>query len=172
VDSFQSAYHQHAFSFWFFLLIVIALVALWVLFVQMKVRRIGTDIDKVFQGASGENTSKMLVDYLTTVRSTAGTVSQVKAEHDQIAQLVPSMIRHIGLVRFSPFHDTGGDQSFTLALLNGKGDGVVLTALHSRTDSRLYAKPIEAGGSAYALTPEERGAMDQALGRSVVETRT
>jgi hypothetical protein len=78
---------------------------------------------------------------------------------------MPSTIRCVGLVRFSPFHDTGGDQSFALALLDGKGDGVVITGLHSRHDSRLYAKPIERNGSSYSLTPEEREAMERAVSR-------
>jgi hypothetical protein len=107
----------------------------------------------------------MLVEYLGIVRSTAATVNRIKAEHDQLAAMMPSVVRHVGLVRFSPFHDTGGDQSFALALLDGRGDGVVVTGLHSRTESRLYAKPIEAGTSRYSLTPEEREAMDRALHR-------
>ncbi len=81
-------------------------------------------------------------------------------------------VRHVGLVRFSPFHDTGGDQSFALALLDGRGDGVVLTGLHSRHDSRLYAKPIEGGSSSYSLTTEEREAMSRALTASRQEVRT
>jgi len=56
-------------------------------------------------------------------------------------------------------------------LLDGKGDGVVLTALHSRSDSRAYAKPIEAGASPYALTPEEIEAIDRAFKRATVPAR-
>jgi hypothetical protein len=92
----------------------------------------------------------------------------MQAQHDDIVHVLPTVIRHVGLVRFSPFHDTGSDQSFALALLDGRQDGVVLTALHSRTDSRLYAKPVERGSSSYSLTPEERDAMDRALSEQEV----
>jgi hypothetical protein len=95
----------------------------------------------------------------------------MQEQHDDIVHILPSVIRHVGLVRFSPFHDTGSDQSFALALLDGRRDGVVITALHSRTDSRLYAKPVERGTSSYSLTPEERDAMDRALaGQEAVST--
>jgi hypothetical protein len=111
----------------------------------------------------------MLADYLAIVRRTASAVDRMKLEHDHVAAVLPSALRHVGLVRFSPFRDTGGDQSFTLALLDGEGDGVVVTALHSRTDSRLYAKPIQRYQSSYALTPEERDAIKRAIHRPAVE---
>jgi hypothetical protein len=110
----------------------------------------------------------MLADYLGTVRATAQSVNQMRAEHEELVRTMPSAIRHVGLVRFSPFHDTGGDQSFALALLDGQQCGVVVTGLHARTDSRLYAKPIDHGASTYSLTPEEREAMEIALERKPV----
>jgi hypothetical protein len=115
---------------------------------------------------TGENTAQLLAEYLGTVRSTAAAMNRLRDEHQEIMRMMPSIVRHVGLVRFSPFHDTGGDQSFALALLDGKGDGVIVTGLHSRTDSRLYAKPVEGWSSAYSLSPEEREAMDRAVGQT------
>lgn len=136
---------------------------------QRRAARLEARIDDLFGDSSDENVGRMLAEYLTTVRGTAATVSRIKAEHDDMAAILPNAIRHVGLVRFSPFHDTGGDQSFALALLNGRGDGVVVTALHSRNDSRLYAKPVEQGSSSYSLSPEEREAMAHAMGREMAE---
>ena len=50
--------------------------------------------------------------------------------------------QRVGLVRFNPFEDTGGNQSFALALLDAEGNGWVLSSLHARTGTRVYAKPI------------------------------
>jgi uncharacterized protein DUF4446 len=72
-------------------------------------------------------------------------------------------IQHIGLVRFNPFQETGGDQSFAVALLDGRGDGVVLSSLHSRAMTRFYAKPIKSGASSGTLSDEESQAVQQAL---------
>lgn len=171
MDSLHSLYLQHSFGMWLGLVAVVLLVALWVLVVQLRSRRLARRIDELFDGLSNENAASMLTEYLRTARYAASSASEVKAQHDELAALMPTVIRHVGLVRFSPFHDTGGDQSFALALLDGKGDGVVLTALHSRTDSRLYAKPIDRGDSAYVLIPEEREAMDRARRGVPVETR-
>jgi len=75
-------------------------------------------------------------------------------------------IRRVGVVRFNPFRESGGDQSFVVALLDDSGAGVVLTGLHNRNDTRVYAKPVDAGVSKYPLSDEEAQAIKTALGRS------
>ncbi len=144
-------------------IIVLLLLAAGYFLLARRTRRIEARFEDLFDNASSDNIARLLADYLGTVRGTAATMQRMKAEHDQMAAMMPTVIRHVGLVRFSPFHDTGGDQSFTLALLDGQGDGVIMTGLHSRSESRLYAKPIERGTSSYTLIPEEREAMDRAV---------
>ena len=75
----------------------------------------------------------------------------------------PGAIQRVGVVRFNPFADTGGDQSFAVALLDGDGSGVVLSALYSRGGVRVYAKPIVGGRSDYHLSNEERQAISRAM---------
>jgi hypothetical protein len=72
----------------------------------------------------------------------------------------------VGLVRFNPFEDTGGNQSFALALLDGNGDGFVVSSLHARAGTRLYAKSIGRGVSDSALSAEEAEALRQAMAKS------
>lgn len=72
-------------------------------------------------------------------------------------------VQKIGLVRFNPFADTGGNQSFSLALLDGNDNGVVISSLHSREFTRVYAKPIKEGkGLGYQLSTEEIEAIKNA----------
>lgn len=163
MSGFHSTFDHSAFLFWLALAVILVLVAVWTARTRRSVQSLEARIDDLFGGLSSENTARMLTEYLTTVRSTAAAVSRIQEEHGRIAAVMPGVVRHVGLVRFSPFHDTGGDQSFALALLDGKRDGVVVTGLHSRSDSRLYAKPIQGGSSEYSLTPEEREAMNRAL---------
>lgn len=75
-------------------------------------------------------------------------------------------IQHCGLVRFQAFQNTGGDQSFALALLDEHGDGFVLSSLFGRDESRVYCKPVEDGKSKYALSKEEEKAIEMAIGHS------
>lgn len=72
-------------------------------------------------------------------------------------------VSRVGLVRFNPFEDTGGNQSFALALLDAGGDGIVVSSLHARSGTRIYAKAVRAGQAAAALSDEEAEAVRQAL---------
>jgi hypothetical protein len=73
-------------------------------------------------------------------------------------------LRHIALVRYDAFSEMSGRLSFSLALLDDSGDGVAISALTGRTDTRVYAKPIAAGKGEHELSPEERQAVASALG--------
>lgn len=69
-------------------------------------------------------------------------------------------IQHIGFIRFNPFEETGGDQSFAAAFLNAHKDGLVISSLHTRSGTRLYAKAVKAGkGVKYTLSKEEQEAV-------------
>ncbi|HEV8516098.1 MAG TPA: DUF4446 family protein [Candidatus Limnocylindrales bacterium] len=68
-------------------------------------------------------------------------------------------VQRVGLVRYNPFEDTGSNQSFALALLDGDEDGLVISSLHSRSNTRIYAKPIASGRSEAPLSDEEAEAL-------------
>lgn len=73
-------------------------------------------------------------------------------------------VQKVALKRFNPFGDTGGNQSFSLALLDRKGDGIILSSLHGRSGTRIYAKPVENGKHlAYELSEEEVAVIKLAL---------
>lgn len=74
-------------------------------------------------------------------------------------------LQRLALVRFRAFPEVGSDLSFSLALLDARGNGVVLTSLFGRAETRVYAKPIQNGQSTYRLAPEEEQALAEALGR-------
>jgi hypothetical protein len=80
-------------------------------------------------------------------------------------QQIEGAVRRVGLVRYDAFEDVGGRLSFSCALLDDHGNGVVVTSINGRQDTRVYAKPIIEGRSSYNLSVEEEEAIKQALGR-------
>jgi hypothetical protein len=80
-------------------------------------------------------------------------------------QLIEGAVRRVGLVRYDAFEDVGGRLSFSCALLDDHGNGVVVTSINGRQDTRVYAKPITGGRSPYNLSVEEEEAIRQALTR-------
>lgn len=75
-------------------------------------------------------------------------------------------LQNWALIRFKAFQNTGSDQSFALALLDAAGDGVVISSLFGRDESRVYCKPVERGQSIYPLTDEEKEAITTALDKA------
>lgn len=103
-----------------------------------------------------------------------GTVRQMVGEQRRLGRLAElEAVRHVGVVRFDAFEDMGGRLSFSAALLDGRGDGVVITSINGRQDTRCYAKPVRGGQSAHHLTDEEREAIRRALegDRQIAEAR-
>jgi hypothetical protein len=88
---------------------------------------------------------------------------EIEAMHAVIEGRSRRSLQHIGLVRFNPFEDTGSDQSFAIALLDDQRDGVVLSSLHGRANTRLFAKPVTDGASPHNLSDEETQAIRIAL---------
>ncbi len=81
-------------------------------------------------------------------------------------QLAKEGLRHtqrLELLRYNPYGDTGGDQSFSIAILDGRGTGFVITSLHTRTGTRVYAKVVENGKSELKLSKEEEEVVLKAL---------
>lgn len=71
-------------------------------------------------------------------------------------------LRHVAVVRYDAFGDMGGRMSFSAAIVDDTGDGMVISSIHARGESRTYAKGIVGGDSEIVLTPEERQALDAA----------
>ena len=164
----ENYFNHHAFGFWIALLAAVVLLAAWMLLADLRSRRTRAHNEEVLRSVEAGNIPAMLAEYLMTVRGVDLRTAETNQQVAQLRQVLPSLLRHVGLVRFSPFHDTGGDQSFSLAILDSNGDGVVLSGLHSRREHRLYAKPVVRRESSYPLTVEERRAIEAAVTVGIV----
>ena len=86
----------------------------------------------------------------------------VRADVAQARADLGAALRHVAVVRYDAFDDLAGRLSFSAALLDDAGDGVVLTSINGRSETRSYAKGITAGGSGHPLSPEEKEAVARA----------
>ncbi len=91
-------------------------------------------------------------------------VKTLEEEVKEMRKRSRSAIQGVGVVRFNPFSDVGGDQSFSLAMLDGNKDGAVITGFYSREGSNVYGKAVKGGNSDYALADEEKKAIAMAAG--------
>jgi hypothetical protein len=92
-----------------------------------------------------------------------GELDGVRGELQAARADLSDALRHVAVVRYDAFGDMGGRLSFTVALLDDASDGVVLTSIHGRSESRTYAKGVKSGSSEQSLSPEEQQAIELAM---------
>ena len=143
--------------------LLLAILALGgVVLLLARQQRLLGQYQHLMTGTSGGNLEETLHEHIAQIR---GATDQVKTIDQQVRRLENAShfnLQHVGLVRFNPFRDTGGDQSFALALVDDHGHGVVLSSLHARDMTRVYAKSLQGWESKYTLTDEEVQAIDLA----------
>lgn len=111
---------------------------------------------------SGKNLDSLLQQYVQTVAHLNTELTTYEARLTKVEGKLRLNPDRMELVRFNAFENMGSNQSFALALLNQDANGVVLSCIHSREESRVYAKPINQGQSNYQLSAEERQVVERA----------
>ena len=150
------------------LVLCIVLLVLMHLRLQAQVGRIQSHYQRLARGGSGASLEDVLERHLDRIDETATNVANLDRLCRDIEQTLEHTIQQVGIVRFNPFVDTGGDQSFSIALLDGAGDGLVISSLFGRSETRVFAKPVQKGQSKYTLTGEELEAIQLASGNHPV----
>ena len=118
---------------------------------------------KMMTGVDGANLERMLIGHLNEIQAVSEENAAIKRENERLDGLLQLAITRVGVVRFRAFDDMGSDLSYAVALLDSYNDGVILTSIFGREDSRSYVKPVEKGQSTYQLMPEEQQALDEAM---------
>lgn len=90
-------------------------------------------------------------------------IKELKDSFESFKNVSKSDIQKVGLVKFNPFNETGGDHSFSLALLDGHKNGIIITSLHTRERTRLYIKEIVSAKAKLELSKEEQKALQLSL---------
>ena len=140
--------------------LVLALLALGgVVWMLARQQRLLGQYQHLMTGTSGGNLEEVLNDHIAQVRETETRVEALDQLAHRLEKAAYFSLQHMGMVRYNPFGDTGGDQSFAVALVDGHGNGVVLSSLHGRHMTRVYGKPLLKWESTYSLTDEEKQAI-------------
>ena len=99
---------------------------------------------KLLNGVQSSDIQDILHEYIKKVGIVQAKLSDVENILSEMDKKSKRYISKVGVVRYNPFGDTGGDQSFVVALMDELDDGVVITSMHGRDRTRMYSKPIKA----------------------------
>lgn len=143
--------------------VLYGIIIVWLSTVTVLVIRMMQHYNKLTTGVSKKGLKEILETMLGKESSLEAITQELRREFDASLRDGKQHIQRIGIVRFNPFADTGGSQSFTIALLDGHDDGLILTSLYARTGNRWYLKEVRGGkGKNIDLSNEEAHAIKQA----------
>jgi hypothetical protein len=139
--------------------IVAAILALVALVAQRRVQA----AYRTFSMGSRDDVLQLLRRHIDEVAALRGDVASLRGYADELRELVRGGVSKMATVRYDAFEDMGGRLSFSTALLDERGDGVVITSINGRSETRTYAKTVRAGRSRHNLSGEEAVAIKRAM---------
>ncbi|HOB19656.1 MAG TPA: DUF4446 family protein [Candidatus Atribacteria bacterium] len=142
--------------------LAVALVSIIVVIVNyVRTTKLLKKYKKLMRGADSKSLESMLLNHLDTVQQGMNRMAAIEDELKNQSARMKNCVQHIGIVRYNAFDNMGGDQSFSIAMLDDRGDGFVITSLYGRNTSTTFAKPVKARQSTYPLTDEEKEAIER-----------
>lgn len=143
---------------------VAGFLAAWLGVLTYFIWQQGKFLTSLFPKSGERDIRKKFEEVLKYVEEFKVDLGQLKNKLDEVEKNGQIHIQRVGLKRYNPYDDTGGDQSFTVALLNNKGTGFVITSLHARSQTRVFAKLVVEGKSGeYQFSKEEEQVVKEAL---------
>jgi Protein of unknown function (DUF4446) len=121
-------------------------------------------LETLTRGSDATSLETIIAAHLDRVDAAARGLDDLAARTAVLEAAQRRAFQRVGLVRYNPFEETGGNQSFVLALMDANGDGWILTSLHARSGTRVYAKPVAGGRADASMSGEETAAVRQAMG--------
>lgn len=155
--------HQNLFAIFTLVTFILSLVALIIaLVVIVQSRKLRATTKALFAGKKGANLEDVIVKHEKKLDIFDKEIQELFNISNTINTHSKKCLDKVGIVRFDPFGDRSGNQSFVIALLNSHTDGILLSALHTREGTRIYTKQITKGQPINnKLTKEEQDAINQ-----------
>lgn len=141
----------------------VVLLGLAVLILALRLGRLRRAYTRVLGPDVEDDLFEVLGTYRDEVAGIREDLGFVHDNTEHLRGLLRLTVSKVGMVRYDAFEDMGGAMSFSAALLDEEGDGLVVSAINGRSETRTYAKPVRGGDSEHNLSPEERSAIETAM---------
>ena len=133
---------------------------LWLIWMHVRLKRALADYQALLTGVEGGNLESLLHTYAARVKEMASQAQSLDAATTRLERDLRNSLQRVGVVRYNPFADVGGNQSFAIALTDALGNGFVISSLHHRAKTQVYGKPLTDWTSPYARSDEESSAIE------------
>jgi Protein of unknown function (DUF4446) len=152
------------------LMILVLILIIIVINTYASLNKLESRYRRLMRGVNKNNLEDMVISYLDKIDEVKDKIHEVKDQNDVMKQMyeqingeLKTCVQKTSMIRYKAFDDIGSDLSFSVALLDGNSNGVILTSIYGRNESTIYAKPIDKGISRYELSQEESKVLEQAV---------
>ena len=145
------------------LILLVLLLMILVIIAYSSLNRVEKRYRKLMRGTNNKSLEEMLIQYLDNSQEAVRISSEARAESEYIKSQLENCLKKVAIKRYKAFEDIGSDLSYSIALLNEKNDGIILTGIFGRQETTSYAKPIDKGISRYDLSEEEKAVLKDAM---------
>ncbi|WP_042169828.1 DUF4446 family protein [Paenibacillus gorillae] len=144
------------------LAIIVIIIGIRIMVVGSRLKKLRKQYVEVMGNTGVTDLESVIVDLKQTIAAQAEHTQHIQSQMEIMQRVQMQGKGRVGIIRYNAFADQGSDLSFSIAVVNGADDGMVISGIHSRENTYVYAKPLDKGESSYPLTPEERKAIEQA----------
>lgn len=141
--------------------VILMLILLCIVIIRMGALK--RRFERLMKGGDGGSIERLILEYGQRIEKLEEENTALSKRLAVLTTAQRNCIQKLGMVRYNAYQNSGYDMSFSLAVLNGNKDGVVVSSLFGRNECIVYAKPLKAGSSEYTLSMEEQEAVDKAI---------
>ena len=156
---------------WIGMATIVLVIALLVYCVILHIRlgSLKKKYDFFMQGDNGASLERKLSVEVSEIRDAAKGLETMMTEQAAIRNIQSKTLQKIGFIKYNAFENIGNDLSFALTLLDGNNNGICISSIYGRNESRIFSKPIVKGKSLVSLSQEELESLNEALGERTNE---
>ena len=150
-------------------IVLVIAVLVYCVILHIRLGSLKKKYDFFMQGDNGASLERKLSVEVSEIRDAAKGLESLLTEQAAIRNIQSNTIQKIGFIKYNAFENIGNDLSFALTLLDGNNNGICISSIYGRNESRIFSKPIVKGKSLVSLSQEELESLNEALGERTNE---
>ena len=150
-------------------IVLVIAVLVYCVILHIRLGSLKKKYDFFMQGDNGASLERKLSVEVSEIRDAAKGLESLLSEQAAIRNIQSNTIQKIGFIKYNAFENIGNDLSFALTLLDGNNNGICISSIYGRNESRIFSKPIVKGKSLVSLSQEELESLNEALGERTNE---
>ena len=166
MESFFSTINNYSINIILVMLVVVILLLILVIALFSSVNKLQKRFRRMMRGTNGKNLEELINSKLDKIEDAIEKSEEAIRGNDELNTKIMDCVQKVSIIRYKAFEDVGSDLSFSIAILDGNNDGVIITGIYGRQESTTYAKPVDKGISRYDLSEEEITVLNESINKN------